>query len=360
MIGKLLLAAALVLVGGGAAASPQQVYERAACNRDNLFRCFIDQRYSVQASDFCSGLSPFTATVATTTATATRIVQVQVTLDAVISTETSTTTVFTETIPTATTTLTLGVGTVAKRQASATPPKCMTNGVTYPASRITSACSCIDVPATTVSLTHTVSTWTVTYTETSYTTPSATETVWATVSTATTGGVSTVTVGPPAPTNRIINGNFADGSDSGWELIPSTWVGEVSLWNVNTTPNPTWAYGVTGIADTTGRLRQVEPIYLESGRYQVGLVASLLKFPHSTADWGKYAVFDVVNPVKGTTITVPFPTNAVKEIISGNFGIRVEVRFDVSEDAAGWNEVAIRYPSAPPQAKIWGISLKRV
>lgn len=92
----------------------------------------------------------------------TTTVQALVTLDAVISTATSTTTVFTETIPTATTTLTLSVGTVAKRDATASPPKCMTNGVTYPASRITSACSCIDVPATTISATHTVSTETVT------------------------------------------------------------------------------------------------------------------------------------------------------------------------------------------------------
>jgi hypothetical protein len=57
--------------------------------------------------------------------------------------------------------VTQSVGAVAKRSL-AMPPKCMTNGVTYPASRITSACSCIDVPASTVSATQIVSTETVT------------------------------------------------------------------------------------------------------------------------------------------------------------------------------------------------------
>lgn len=51
---------------------------------------------------------------------------------------------------------------LAKRDASVNPPKCMTNGVTYPASRITSACSCIDVPASTVSVTYVAGTETVT------------------------------------------------------------------------------------------------------------------------------------------------------------------------------------------------------
>ena len=48
---------------------PDHLNKRAACNRDNLFRCFIDQRYSSQANDFCAELAPFTATVATSVAT---------------------------------------------------------------------------------------------------------------------------------------------------------------------------------------------------------------------------------------------------------------------------------------------------
>lgn len=86
--------------------------------------------------------------------------QAGVTLDVVEITETSTTTFYTETVPSSTKVETLSVGAVAKR-ALAMPPKCMTNGVTYPASRITSACSCIDVPASTVSATQVVSTETV-------------------------------------------------------------------------------------------------------------------------------------------------------------------------------------------------------
>lgn len=173
----------IVLLAGGfahhtLAQIPSQLYERAACNRDNLFRCFIDQRYHEQASDFCSSLDTSTVTVATATATMygrkstlkpplrltvcrTTVVQAGVTLDVVEITETSTTTVFTETVPTATTVVTQSVGALAKRSL-AMPPKCMTNGVTYPASRITSACSCIDVPASTVSATQIVSTETVT------------------------------------------------------------------------------------------------------------------------------------------------------------------------------------------------------
>lgn len=69
---------------------------------------------------------------------------------------------FTETVPTVTTVVTADAAGAVKRQVAASPPKCMTNGVTYPASRITSACSCIDKPVQTVSITHVISTETVT------------------------------------------------------------------------------------------------------------------------------------------------------------------------------------------------------
>ena len=102
--------------------------------------------------NLCLTRNQFTDYFRTTT------VEAQVTADAVLSTVTSITTVFTETVPSSTTTLTPGGQQAAKRDVAASPPKCMTNGVTYPASRITSACSCIDVPAATVSITQTVST----------------------------------------------------------------------------------------------------------------------------------------------------------------------------------------------------------
>lgn len=75
---------------------------------------------------------------------------------------TSTTTIYTTTVPASTVIVTRGSQTKYKRDDAAAPPRCMTNGVTYPASRITSACSCIDVPAETVSATHVTGTVTVT------------------------------------------------------------------------------------------------------------------------------------------------------------------------------------------------------
>lgn len=77
----------------------------------------------------------------------------------------STTVIYTETIPSATTTVTdyYGGQIYTKRAEGTAPaPVCMTNGVSYPASRITSVCSCIEVPATTLSVTLTAGTTTVT------------------------------------------------------------------------------------------------------------------------------------------------------------------------------------------------------
>ena len=78
---------------------------------------------------------------------------------------TATTTVFTLTIPSSTITVTQDAGSKAKRDGLAgapPPPYCMTAGTTYPASRITSACSCINVPAATFSVTVASSTKTLT------------------------------------------------------------------------------------------------------------------------------------------------------------------------------------------------------
>ncbi len=50
-------------------ASPLELQGRSGCSHDNLLRCFIDQRYSVIATQYCSALEPFTTTVATATAT---------------------------------------------------------------------------------------------------------------------------------------------------------------------------------------------------------------------------------------------------------------------------------------------------
>ncbi|KAI6764473.1 hypothetical protein HG530_008262 [Fusarium avenaceum] len=351
----------IVLLAGGfahraLAQIPSQLYERAACNRDNLFRCFIDQRYHEQASDFCSGLDPSTVTVATTTATVTTVVQAGVTLDVVEITETSTTTFYTETVPSSTKVETLSVGAVAKR-ALAMPPKCMTNGVTYPASRITSACSCIDVPASTVSATQVVSTETVIETDTVFITPSATTTtVWESISTATTGGIATVTV-PPLKVNRLINGDFETGDSSGWQLSPESWHGKMVRWG----PDPiAWAYEVTGNSSATGTLRQTRLVYLEPGRYEVGFAAPPAKFPLNSDYWRTVVVFDIINHVQGTNITAKFITGA-KAIAGGRIIIGgINSQFDILEDRAGFSEVVLRFVLLPPGGQIDDVYLKKI
>lgn len=71
----------------------------------------------------------------------------------------ATTTVFTNTVPASTQTVTRPVPQFKRDVQSAAPPPCATN---YPASRITSACACIDVAAPTESVTYTISTETIT------------------------------------------------------------------------------------------------------------------------------------------------------------------------------------------------------
>ncbi|KAF4463911.1 PAN domain-containing [Fusarium albosuccineum] len=337
------------------------------CNRDNLFRCFIDQRYSVQASGFCSGLSPFTATVATTTATMsehtiTLLFEAQVTVDAIIDTITSTTTEFTETIPTSTTVVTQGADNVVKRDAAASPapPKCMTNGVTYPASRITSACSCIDVPAVTVSVTQTVSIETVTRTTTAYTTPLATITAWETIYTATSSGVLTATVAPPS-VNRLINGDFETGTLEGWQLVPDSWKGQMSNWNVAPVGQGNWSLQVLGSADNSlGSLLQIKPIYLESGKYRVKTRSTPFKFPMNTDAWRNTVVFEAVNLDRGTNITVKYGGGKV-QVIGRAIAVPFQQDFDIPKEAAGYTQVSIRYTAPnPPFASIDGISLERL
>ncbi|RMJ20094.1 hypothetical protein CDV36_000299 [Fusarium kuroshium] len=348
MRNNILLAVALATFRGDAAALSPQLVERAACNRDNLFRCFIDQRYSMQASQFCANLSPSTVTVATVTATETTTVETELTADAATSTEIFTTTVFTETIATATTTVTFDPDALlAKRDASVNPPKCMTNGVTYPASRITSACSCIDVPASTVSVTYVAGTETVTETSTVFTTPSpATVTTWTTVSTAA-AGVETVTVAPTGTTNRL---SFQNGTMNGWELLPSTWPGEMRKVTVNGATE--WSFNFHPIDNSLATLRYLPLVYMEAGRYQAGFTSYLLAFPAPIGPWGRFFVFDIVNPSKGTNITVTLPQNAGKKILNGRIVTNVQSAFDIPESAAGYSQITVRWIATP----LWALS----
>ncbi|POR30909.1 Galactose-binding domain-like protein [Tolypocladium paradoxum] len=232
MLRNVALASVLSLIGG-AAASPHELFERAgACNRDNLLRCFVDARYSTQASAYCAQLTPYTTTVATVTATETVTESQTTTASTETETVSSVTTVFTATVPSATVTVTRSAQQpvrMRRDEPAAAAPKCMTSGVTYADARITSACSCIDVPASTVSTTYTAGTQTVTATNIASVTATATVTEWSTVSTVTTDGISTVTVDPPAPTNLIINPGFEGGLDP-WTFYNndgSSWAGSV-------------------------------------------------------------------------------------------------------------------------------------
>lgn len=67
MLRDYILLGALALLGVNA--SPQILGRAPQCNRDNLLRCFVDARYSTQASAYCGALEPSTTTVATVTAT---------------------------------------------------------------------------------------------------------------------------------------------------------------------------------------------------------------------------------------------------------------------------------------------------
>ncbi|CZR50844.1 uncharacterized protein PAC_00718 [Phialocephala subalpina] len=140
------------------------------CAHDNLFRIFLDARYSSSASAFCSTyitstsvstivpLATYTVTARTTDATAFSTV-------VVMATKTSTTLA-----PDATITISPNP---AKRQVL---PGCPGKAGTYPPDRISSACSCLVTPAVIISSTTTASVSTVTVASTLHVTKQATTT----------------------------------------------------------------------------------------------------------------------------------------------------------------------------------------
>ncbi|KAI9159112.1 Phenol 2-monooxygenase [Paramyrothecium foliicola] len=224
------------LLLAGVLASPLELSQRGpVCNRDNLLRCVLDQRYTAQASAFCSGLEPFTSVLGTTTITETSTQWVDVTATTQTDVVTSVTTVYTHTIPSSTATVTdyYGEKIYTKRANGAAPaPLCMTNGVAYSASRITSACSCIEVPATTLNITLTAGTTTVTETLTSFHTASATLTSWETVATELVEGVKTITVPHPP----LANLDFESGTLDGWREVKGS--GGPSAFTVSVVSEP--------------------------------------------------------------------------------------------------------------------------
>jgi len=127
------------------------------CNHDNLFRIFLDSRYSSSASAYCSYYIESTSTV---TATTVPVIPV--------------TTVVT--VPASVTDfVTVTPAPMKKRQATPTAPD---GAATYPASRLSSACSCLVTPST-VTTTKTLTLTTTTTVVEDMTAPAPTETVFA-------------------------------------------------------------------------------------------------------------------------------------------------------------------------------------
>lgn len=206
------LATALSLAGS-AAASPHLVDRAVAnpvCARDNLLRCFLDPRYDAQVSAYCNDLPTFTTTVATVTATSYETEYSTITASTQTDTVRITTTVFTNTVPSSTQTVTKQVPPLKRDARAAAPPPCATN---YPASRITSACSCISVAAPTESVTYTISTETITTTLPSLVTATVTESTTEVVLAEKTQGVKVVEVDYPV---HVYNGGFDLTPARGW------------------------------------------------------------------------------------------------------------------------------------------------
>ncbi|KAH8807317.1 hypothetical protein F5884DRAFT_788962 [Xylogone sp. PMI_703] len=165
-------------------------------------------------------------------------------------TETITQTILTtEVIPTTVATVTVDAAHALDKRSLLPPPKCL--GTTYLASRITSACSCIGVPAVTVSATFTVSTDTVTFTSeydstatvdvtateidtiTIYSSVTTTETTTSTTTeTETASATATAVCPPPQPDEVISNAGFECGGLGAWST-PEEGLAEVISPGIN-------------------------------------------------------------------------------------------------------------------------------
>ncbi|KAK5992103.1 hypothetical protein PT974_05501 [Cladobotryum mycophilum] len=313
MLRNSLLYGALILLGG-VAASPRELFDRNSCNHDNLLRCFIDERYSTQASAYCSTLAPCTETVATVTATLTATVHETSTVATKIDTITSITTVFTATVPSSTITITSTAALKARTAVpEVDPPHCMTNGVTYPASRITSACSCIGILASTVYITHTAVTKTVSSTIVSHVTATHSTTAWHTVSTATTSGVKTVTVtvSPPSPPTDVPNGDFQTGDQSPWQFGDGTHTWTSSIQSVTgSSGDQTYAIVMVDTAGNDSTALISGAFAIQDGKtYKLSFSAKSTVYGTSS-NWPSVAVA-IYNPSNNDVITVVFADDGV-------------------------------------------------
>ncbi|KAI9837127.1 MAG: hypothetical protein M1837_003123 [Sclerophora amabilis] len=133
----------------GKSCFPQEgISKRAVCNADNLLRNLRDARYSVSASAFCSDYIRKTVT-ATIPVTGTATITDTVTPAPVVNTVVDSATV--TAVTTTTTTTSVGGPTSVYVAASSAPAKRDVPypsflAATYPASRVSSACSCFVTP----------------------------------------------------------------------------------------------------------------------------------------------------------------------------------------------------------------------
>ncbi|KAK5996996.1 hypothetical protein PT974_02345 [Cladobotryum mycophilum] len=323
MLNKATLLGALGLLSS-TYASPLELAQRDACNHDNLLRCFIDTRYSVSATSYCAALTPYTTTVATVTATATQTSWTTVVDSTQTDTISSTATVYTATVPSATVTVTIGAAPVKVKARDA--------------SRITSACSCISVPASTVSVTYTAGTQTVTDTSTAHTTATVSTTAWATVSTVLTSGISTVSVNPPVPTNVVPNPSFNTGNAAGWSFYSNNPGGYSA--NVYTVPNfqgqNTYAYGIQETGSTGFAFGQSPTFTLQQGTYTFTIVEANTMF--NTGGLGGPGIAFVIAGSDGSQVLNTAANGGV--FIGNGNGLswyRFTYTFNVPANAAGSN-----------------------
>ncbi|PTB66808.1 hypothetical protein BBK36DRAFT_1117598 [Trichoderma citrinoviride] len=292
MMNKIVVGA-LGLVAG-VAATPLELAERSSCRDDSLYRCFVDAQYSASASAYCSALDPTIRTVTAAPPAVTTTVWTTITADMSTDSINSRTTIYTVTVPssteiatetdtetvTITTTVSAGAQTKppsppatvtitsqqpAKRDNGAPQPSCMVKKCfIYSPERITAACSCINVPPETITITQPGTATTETVTSTSTETPIITATAWETVSTELVDGVTTTTTtvtststatktatASPSASNVVPNGDFSSGL-TGWSIIntaPTAWVNA----GVSTSGSPDGisnAYHITNVQNS--------------------------------------------------------------------------------------------------------------
>ncbi|KAI9684127.1 MAG: hypothetical protein M1829_003397 [Trizodia sp. TS-e1964] len=163
---SLLFSALAALAVASPQPAPPQLAKRdtTSCSHDNLYRCLYAS--PSQAAPFCNSvIGTFTITAPTVTPSTTvtssftqtiytsnTVPETATSTQTVITTTTATSQVFTIlTISTTTTTTTTSATLLNKRDVGTAGPSCVTKGTSYPASRLTSACSCLYTQSTVTS-----------------------------------------------------------------------------------------------------------------------------------------------------------------------------------------------------------------